>query len=172
MTGNIFYPYKYTHAFSDPFITDGLLAFPIVNLVGEPIAAFNFNLFLSQVLFIFFTYLFLTAIFPNLILGFLFSLLFSFSSIRLHYLGHLQMFSLYWVPLAGYALVRFSQTERILWLILFSFAFLAQVFNSFLPGYFIIFLAIGLFLINPALREALKKRKRVSFQIRLVFPFS
>lgn len=157
MQGNIFYPYPYSHAYSDAFITDALIALPFVKATKEPLVAFNINLIISQALLLFFTYLFLSEFCQNFILSIMLALVFSFSSIRLHYLQHLQMFSLYWVPLSGISLMRFAKSGKIFFLYLFFFAFLAQILNSFLSGYFIIFLFLTLYLTEVALRKAINK---------------
>lgn len=158
--GVTFYPYPFSSAYTDPFITDGLIGYPFVKLTGEPTAAFGVNLLISQVLLLFFTFLFLKQLSGGFAVSLLLSLAFGFSEVRMHYLGHLQMFSLYWVPLAGYLLLKLSESKNILFLYLFYLAFLFQVLNSFLPGYFILFLGIGLFLINQKLREFLFNNKK------------
>lgn len=157
MQGNIFYPHPHSHAYSDAFITDGLIALPFVKITGQPLVAFNINLIISQILLLYFSFLFLSEISGNSAVNFLLSLVFAFSQIRLHYLGHLQMFSLYWVPLAGYALLRFAKSSKIIYLYVFFLAFLAQTLNSFLPGCFIIFLFLALHLIKVDLRKAINK---------------
>ena len=154
MEGNIFYPFKYSHAYSDAFITDGLIALPFIKLFEEPVTGFNINLVISQVLVLYFTFLFLSILCQNWILSFLLSLVFGFSQIRVHYLGHLQMFSLYWIPLAGFALMKFAKSSKFIYLFLFFIAFLCQTLNSFLPGYFVIFLFLSLFLGDLKIRKA------------------
>jgi len=158
MEGNIFYPYHYSIAFNDPFITDSLIALPFFKATGEPLVAFNVNLVVSQLLLLFFSFLFLFELCSNLIISLLFSLLFSFSEIRLHYfyVGHLNMFSLFWVPLAGFSLLRLANTSKPIFIYLFFFSFSAQVLNSFLGGYFIIFLTISLVIFSQKIRQAIK----------------
>lgn len=155
--GSIFYPYPFSSAYTDPFITDGLIGFPFVKFVNEPTAAYGANLLVSQVLLLFFTFLFLKQLSGGFAVSLLLSLAFGFSEARMHYLGHLQMFSLYWVPLIGYLLLKLAGSKKIIFLYLFYLAFLLQVLNSFLPGYFILFLGIGLVLIKKELREIREK---------------
>jgi len=164
--GNIFYPYSRPHAYSDAFITDGLLATPFLRLFSEPVAAFNINILLGQWLLLFFTFLLVSEISGNNFLAFLLTAIFGFSKIRFQYLGHLQTFTLYWVPLGFWALIKFlnpsgeNKSKKItgrIYLFLFFFSFLAQALNSFLPGFFMIFI-FGIFLlIRKEAREKLKK---------------
>lgn len=165
-TGNTFYPYPYSHAYSDAFITDGLIALPFVKLFSEPVLAFNINLIVGQILFLFFTYLFLFKISDNFILSFLLSLIWGFSPIRFQYLGHLQTYSLYWVPLAGYFLLNFFSSKKRIYLYLFLFIFLLQTLNSFLPGYFIIFVFLILLLTKEGAVKTLKENS-LSFFVGL-----
>ena len=83
--GNIFYPYFRSHAYSDAFITDGLMAAPFLRLFSEPIAAFNINILLGQWLFLFFTFLLLSEISGNYFLSVLLAAAFGFSNIRFQY---------------------------------------------------------------------------------------
>lgn len=160
MEGNIYYPYRYSAAYTDPLLTDSLFALPITKLLNEPLVAFNFNLILGQILFVFFTFIFLFELSANLFLALMLSLIFSFSPLRLHYfyVGHLNMFTLYWLPLAGFFLLRLAKTNKPVFIYLFSLAFTLQTFNSFLAGYFIIFFAFGLFLIKKELFLVFKKK--------------
>lgn len=155
--GNILYPYPFTQAYTDPFIIDSLIAYPLVKLTGEPVVAFNFNLILSQILLLFFTFLFIRQLSGNFGLSFLLSLIFGFSRIRLHYLGHLQMFSVYWVPLAGYFLLKLAESKKVIFIYLFFATLLLQTLNSFLPGYFILFMTLGMFIGIGDLRRVLVK---------------
>lgn len=163
--GNIFYPYFRSHAYSDAFITDGLMAAPFLRLFSEPIAAFNINILLGQWLFLFFTFLLLSEISGNYFLSVLLAAAFGFSNFRFQYLGHLQTFTLYWIPLGFWSLLKyFAYPEKYpakkitgkVYLIFFFFAFLAQTLNSFLPGFFLIFI-FGILL--SVKREAWKKLK-------------
>ena len=155
--GNILYPNPYVQAYTDPYITDSLIAYSFVKLTGEPVVAFNVNLMISQVLLLFFTFLFLKQLTKNFWISAVFSLALGFSPIRLHYLGHLQMFSLYWVPLAGYFLLKLTESKKVVFIYLFFAALLLQTLNSFLPGYFILFMALGMTVGIGDLRQVLVK---------------
>lgn len=155
--GNILYPNSYTQAFTDPYLTDSLIAYPFVKIFNEPIVAFNINLIVSQVLLLFFTFLFLKQLTKDFLVSGVLSIVFCFSAIRLHYIGHLQMFSLYWVPLAGYFLLKLSESKKTIFIYLFFLSFLLQTLNSFLPGYFIIFMTLGMFFGVKDLRQIVLK---------------
>lgn len=160
LTGNILYPYPYSHAYTDPYITDSLIAFPFIKIIKEPVIAFNANLLISQILLLFFTFLFLKQITKDFLISLFLSLVFGFSKMRVHYLGHLQMFSLYWVTLSGYFLLKLAESKKSLFLLLFFLAFLGQALNSFLPGYFILMLVLGLLISIRELKLAIIRNPR------------
>jgi len=157
LQGNIFYPHPYPQAYSDPFITAGLIAKPFLKINPEPLIAFNINLLLSQILTLYFTYLFLVQLIKDKAISFILSLVFSFSKIHLHYIPHLHTFSIQFLPLSGYFLLKLAKTKKPVWLYAWSISFILQMLNSFLPGYFILFFSLGLFIFDKNLQKAIKK---------------
>lgn len=157
LTGNIFYPHPYSHAYSDPFLTAGLIAQPFLKINPEPLIAFNINLLLGQILTLYFTYLFLVQLIKDRVTSFVLSLVFSFSLIHLHYIPHLHTFSIQLLPLAGFCLLKLGETKKAFWLYVWAGTFIFQALNSFLPGYFILFLSTGLYFFNSDLKKAIKK---------------
>ena len=50
LSGNILFPYRFVQAFTDPYLTDSLIAYPFIRLTQEPVIAYNVNLIISQIL--------------------------------------------------------------------------------------------------------------------------
>jgi hypothetical protein len=175
-TGNIFYPHPFSQAYSDPFITAGIIAKPILSIFKEPVTAFNINLLLGQFLTLYFTYLFLKELSKDKLLALVLSVVFSFSFIHLHYLPHLHTFCIYLLPLSGYCLVKFIKNKKVLWLYAWAITFILQMLNSFLPGYFILFLALTILLKQKNWQVILLKNARHVLMaaviiIVVLFPF-
>lgn len=136
---NIYYPYENSLAFSDLFLTSSILSFIPLKIVGEPIATVNFTLISSLIMLGFFTYLliyYLTRKFFPAILGGTFIV---FSPATLDKVVHLQILAIQWVPLSIFFFIIFFKSFKTRYLILSLVFFLVQTYNSFLPGYFIIF---------------------------------
>lgn len=153
----IFYPHPYTHAYSDTFITSGLLAKPFMYFFQEPIAAFNANLLISQVLTLFFCYQFIHKLIKDRLLAIGFSLINGFSPILLHYLPHLHTFSQPWLPLSGWSLLKLKESNQVRYLYLWGCCLVLQFWNSPLGGYFILVLSLVLGLGYGSLRNWLKR---------------
>lgn len=175
-TGNIFYPYPYSLAYSDPFITAALIAKPFLTYFKEPLAAFNGNLILGQFLTLYFTYLLLNQLTKNKLLSVTLSTVFSFSAIHMHYLAHLHTFLIYLLPLSGFCLLKFIETKKPLWLYGWTISLIFQILNSFLPGYFILAFAITIFLSFPKSKQLIKSNLRhiifcVFISLVTIFPF-
>ncbi len=149
-----FYPVKNALAFSDPLITNALIALPLIKLFNNPFLSFNLNLFLSFVLSGFFTFLLVNKItkkfWPSITAG----ILFSFSIGRLDSLEHLQVLSSYWIPLGLY----FFLSKKPL---LTSICFLLQSLNTIFLGYVFGF-ALSIFSIVYYLKKKISKKYFIS----------
>ncbi len=156
---NIFYPHPYAQAYSDPFILSALIATPLLKLTAQPITAFNFNLILSQFLFLTFGYFFFLKLTKEKLIAVLLSFGLAFSKIHLHYLPHLHTFAIFLLPTAGLSLLHFKDSKKIIFLYLANLCFILQMSNSFLPGIFIVFLALGLSITYPKLKNLLVQNK-------------
>lgn len=155
--GNIFHSHPNTHAFSDPYILSGVLAMPIWHLFKQPVLVFSFTLLSSQVFLIFFFYLFLKKLTQKPFLSLVFSLLFSFSPIHLHYLAHLHTFSLYLLPLFGLAVLNWLEAQSSKWLFFSALLLALQTSNTFLPVWMMVFLGLGLVASHPQGIKTLKR---------------
>ena len=123
-----YHPTLNTLAFSDPLITSSLLALPLVTVFKQPFLAYNFNLFLSFILNGFFTYLLVHKITKNFFASLVAGVLFTFSIGRIDTLEHLQVLSIYWLPLGLYFLL-----DKRFFLV--SLCFLFQTLNTIFLGY-------------------------------------
>lgn len=174
--GNVFYPHPFSRAYSDPLITAGLIAKPFIEIYPEPIIAFNINLILSQVLTLFFTYLFLNQLTKDKKISVVLATIFSFSLIHLHYLHHLNYFAIQWLSLSGFFLLKLGETKKPFWIYSYFFIFILQTLNSFLLGYFVLFLSSGLYLFDQKIRKSVQKNLYhlifgLVISLLILFPF-
>lgn len=151
---NIYYPYQNTLAFSDLFLTSSLLSFIPLRLIGEPIAAVNFNLIFSLISLGFFIYLLSFYITKDFLASILSGLLVIFSPAILDKKVHLQILSIQWMALSILFFLMFIKSSKTRYLVLSALFFVLQSYNSFLPGYFLVF-----FFITALVLLAFYKRK-------------
>lgn len=159
---NIFYPYQNTLAFSETMFPQALIAAPFVLLTAEPLVTYNINVLLGFVLTAFACYLlisYLTKSDPAAILG---ATIFTFSTIHLNYLAHLQLFDFWPVIFAIYFLLR----EKFKLFVLF---FLISSLTTILNLYFLLAVICLIFLFNFVKRRSLVLYTIIS--VLLVAPF-
>jgi len=156
----IFYPATQSQAFSDLFITSGIIAKPFLAYFKEPVAAFNSVLLIGQILTLWGSYLLLNKLSKDRITAVLFSLIFSFSLIHLHYISHLHTFFIGLAPLSGWLLLKWIESKKNYWLYLWFLILGLQAINSPLPAYFILYLAIFIFWLKPKAIEILWENKK------------
>lgn len=136
---NLYYPYLHSLAYSDLFITSSLLAIIPLWIVQEPIVVVNFTLITSLTLVGFSLYLLSYYLTKDFLASLFAGILVIFSPAVLDKATHLQILSIYWVPLAILFFLKFLNLQRTKYLLVSLIFFLCQVYNSFLPGYFILF---------------------------------
>jgi hypothetical protein len=141
----LFFPYKNALAYSDVYFTNSLLLGLPVLLLKEPIVANNLTIILSLTFLGFFTYLLSFYLTKDYITSFIAGLLVQFCPVMLTEFVHIQILASYLVPLSIIFLLEFFKTRKTIFCALFLFIFILQMYNSFLPGYFIFF--TGLILI-------------------------
>ncbi|NMC36202.1 YfhO family protein [Candidatus Beckwithbacteria bacterium] len=176
MEGNIFYPNPYTHAYSDLFITSGLLAKPLLVLWPESLVGYNWTLLVGHFLLLVFTFLFLDSLAENKCIAGVLALVFGYSQIHLHYLPHLQLFTIFLLPLSGWCLIKFAKNKKNWWLYGWFLSLSFQLINSILPGYFIVASFLVLYIYLPELRLQVKKSWKAlvlgsSFTLLIAGPF-
>ncbi|MFC1711126.1 hypothetical protein ACFLZ1_00915 [Patescibacteria group bacterium] len=169
-TGNIFYPHPYSRSYGDPLITSSVIAKFSFLFSKEPIIAFNINLIISQIMLLYFSFLFLNLLTNNKKIAVLLSLIYGFSNIHLHYLHHINYFSIQWLPLTGYFLLKLRQTRKPIHIYLFFLSFVLQTLNSFLLGYFVVFLSLGLYFFDKEIKKCILKNLK-HFLLALLISF-
>ena len=166
--GNIFYPYLNTMAYSDIFLASSILSAPLILIFKEPIVAVNFTLISSLIMLGFSIFLLAYYLTKNYLASLIAGLMVVFSPAVLDKKVHLQILSVFWVPLSILFFLHFFKTKKSRWLALSMIFFVIQTSNSFLPGYFLIF-----FFSIYAISTFLKKGANIAllFQKKNLFIF-
>lgn len=136
---NIYYPYHNTLAYSETFITSSMLALPIKLFTTEPIATVNFTLISSLILLGFSLFILAFYLTKDFLASLISGIIVIFSPAVLSYYIHLQVLAVQWTPLSILFFLVFIKKQRSKYLVLSLLFFVLQIYNSFLPGYFIIF---------------------------------
>lgn len=136
---NLYFPYHNTLAYSDLFLTSSILSIIPLKLVGQPIAVVNFTLISSFVLLGFSIYLLCFYLTKDFLASLLSGILVIFSTAVLDKTTHLQILAVQWVPLSILFFLIYIKSQKSKYLAVSLLFFLTQVYNSFLPGYFILF---------------------------------
>lgn len=144
---NIFYPYHNSLAYSDTHFISSIIGIIPWSLFHEPIAMFNFTIISSIILVGFSTYLLAYYLSKDFFASLLSGTLIIFSPAFLDKIVHIQILAIQWVPLAILCFFIYLEKNKLRYLILSCIFFLIQTYNSFLPGYFILFswIVIGFF---------------------------
>jgi hypothetical protein len=136
---NIYYPYKNTFAYSETFITSSLFASIVKPFSSEPVAMVNFTLITSLLSLGLGIFLLSYYVSKDYLASLFTGLMVTFSPAVLSYTTHLQVLGIAGVPLAILFFLLFLERKQIRYFVLAAFMFLLQMYNSFLPGYFILF---------------------------------
>jgi len=137
--GDMYYPYHNTFAFSESLITTSILAMPIQLILSmSPIASVNFTYISSLTLLGFSIYLLTKYVTNNYIASILSGMLVIFSPAVMDNGGTLQIIAVEFIPLSILSFLHFIKTGKSRFFLLSLLFFLMQVYNSFMPGYFII----------------------------------
>jgi hypothetical protein len=141
-----FYPGDGISAFTENLVGVSVISSPVYWLTGNPLAAYNIAYFLTWPLSAFGVYLLTRYLSGRRDAAFLAGVAFGFTPYRTSEMGHIQMLSSYWLPVAIFALHGFLKERRTHWLVVFGVAWLLQ---SLANGYFIFFgaVVIGLWLL-------------------------
>jgi hypothetical protein len=141
-----FYPSRDVSAFTENLVGISPIASPIYWLTGNPLATYNLALFLTWPLSAFAVYLLVSFLTKRRDAALLAGLVYGFSPYRTAELGHLQVLSSYWMPVALLGLHGYLARHRWGWLALFGVAWLLQ---SLANGYLMLFGAVlvGLWLL-------------------------
>ncbi len=140
-----YYPDHGVTTFTENLVGVSVFATPIYWLTHNPLTTYNVALYLAWPLTAFGTFLLVEFLTRRRDAAFLAGIACGFCAFRTAELGHIQMISAYWMPIALLALHRFLDDRRTRWLVLFGVSFVVQ---SLANLYFLLFGAvlIGLWL--------------------------
>ena len=134
-----FYPGDGISAFTENLVGVSAIASPVFWLTHNPLAAYNIAFFLTWPLSAFAVYLLTRFLTRRDDAAFLAGVAFGFTPYRTAEMGHIQMLSAYWLPIALLGLHGFVQERRPRWLVLLGAGWLLQ---SLANGYFLFFGAV------------------------------
>lgn len=145
---NIFYPYKYTLAYSEHMIGVGLLALPVSLFTKNPLLIYNIMLLFSFVLCGWGGYLLSYYLTRDRIAGIISGIIFAFCPFRFAQFGHLHVLTSQWMLFSLFFLHRYIDVRprRFQYLFLFGLFFFLQAISSGHNGLYLS-LTIGLFLV-------------------------
>ncbi len=137
---NIFHPFANTLAYSEHLFASALIALPVIALTGKAILGHNVVLLLSFILSGLGMYALVFHMTRSRLAGMASWIIFAFCPYRFDHLGHLQLQSCQWIPLAFLYLHKFQESERTRDILLFTLFFLLQALSC---GYYAVFLSIS-----------------------------
>lgn len=138
--GPQFYPYRNTGAYQNSFLGQVPLFAPVYWLTGNPVLAFEATLLAALFLSGLCMWGYVRHITASSFAGLSAGLVFAFHQYRFRNLQHLQVMSIWWWPLALWALEDFLATRRWRSALALGAAGVAQLYCSIYMGLFLIFL--------------------------------
>ena len=156
---NMFYPAKDTLALSENMVGNQLLFAPVYLLTKNPILASNFVILSSFVLCALTVYLLVRYVTGSPWASAVAGMVFAFAPVRLSQLGHMQLLSMYWMPMIVLFLYRYLETRKWSELLGFSTAVAMQILCSLYLGYMALLVAFCFFLGITITRPQLLKVK-------------
>lgn len=152
----LYAPFKNTLTYSDPFISTALLNIPLLFFTKNSVLIQNFHLLTGTIILYLSCYFLGKQLkFSNLASHFT-AFFFTFSSIQMSYVVHLHTYLIAGLPLTFLFLLKWFESNKWQWLFLTVGAFLYQILNSVMNGFFIIF-ALLPFLLQKNMLEHTKK---------------
>jgi hypothetical protein len=141
-----FFPAGGTMAFSEHLLGLAWITTPVIWLSGNPLLGYNAAFFLSFPLCALSAYFLTYSIARRHDCAFVAGLAFGFAPYRMAQFAHIQVLSVYWMPLALAGLHRYFQDGRTRWLVLFAGGWLMQALTC---GYYLFYLSVlvGLWLL-------------------------
>jgi hypothetical protein len=113
-------------AFSDYFISQGILGIPLQLLITNPLALYNLLVLLALLLNPLSFYLLAYQLTKNPYAALAGAIIFGFSVGRIDTLGHLQVFAMYWLLFGLWALVKYVETNNFRFAVLLALMFIAS----------------------------------------------
>lgn len=107
-----FFPFPSTLLYHDHLLAQGLAAWPIVRLTGNPVLALNLEILASYALGAFGVYLLVRRFTGSRAVAFITGIMFAFSPFRLAHVSQVNLLWLHWLPFALLFLDRFLTARR------------------------------------------------------------
>ena len=164
-SGNIFYPFPLSLAYSDSTVPNIVLGAPVVWLTNNPVLALNILILLTFVLGGYGMYLFVRQRTGSRAAGIVAGILYGFSPFRFDHLAQLPNVSMEWAPFALWSLDRYLASGRSRWAAGFALFCVLQVLVSF---YYAFILGFGIAIYFVA---RLIQLGRSWMRPRLILPF-
>lgn len=148
---NIFYPYKYTLAYTEHMLGNALLAMPVSFLTNNPILSYNFVLLATFVIGGWGMFLLIRYLTKSSLAGIIGGVIFVFNPFRFYALGHLHVLSIHWLPFGLLFLHKYFDSRKNKDLFLFGTFFILQaitsghigLYQNFVVGMFLFFILIS-----------------------------
>jgi len=156
--GNIFYPYKNVMAFSEMFFPQALLAYLPVKVTGLPAAAYAFNLIFGQISLFFVCFFWFYEISEEKLTSMVATIALILSQIHFNFIGYLQIWVSTWWLISCWMLWKFITYKKNKYLVASSVFAAIQIWDSFLPIFFIFFFGLTLIFFHKKSFENLKSK--------------
>lgn len=143
---NMFYPAKDTLALSENLLGNQIVFAPIYLTSKNPILASNTVIVSSFFFCALAAYALVRYVTGNVWAGAIAAVVFAFSPVRLSQLSHMQLLSMYWMPLIMLFLMRYMDTGRFTDLFGLALSVAMQILCSLYLGYMAILVALATFL--------------------------
>jgi hypothetical protein len=140
------YPTEKALAFSDYFISQGIMGIPLMRVIGHPLASYNFLVLAALILNPLSFYILAYALTKNAYASLASAVIFGFCVGRIDTLGHLQVFSMYWTLFSLWSLVKFLETNKLLFSLLLALMFVVQGLDTVFMTFVLTASSIILFL--------------------------
>lgn len=133
-----FLPFENTLTFSDPFVSTALFNLPLSILNTDIVTTHNLHLVGGTIITFVSMYFLTKQITDSKIASLAAAIFFTFSSLHLHYLIHLHTYLIAGIPLGIFFLLKWQNSKKIIFFILWQLCFLYQTLNAPLTGFFFI----------------------------------
>lgn len=149
---NIFYPNKYTLAYSDHQITNAILAMPFLGLTHNPMLAHNIVLIINFFLCSLGAYLLAVHLTKNRIAGVVAGVAFAYAPYKLAHIFHLNLCTAAYIPLTLLFLHRYAEEKKTSDAFLCALFFTLQALSTWHYG-FMLAIAVVIFVVLRLLRD-------------------
>jgi len=166
-----FHPFEHTLAYSDPFLSTGLLNIPLSWFTTNLVVMSNIHVLVGTVMCFASMFALSRLLHRSIAAAFLSASVFTFSSLHLHYVVHLHTYLIAGLPLMLYGYILWLRSNRWPWGILTLIAVLYQGLNAPMTGFFAVFM-LGSTLVQADIRRVLWQRQKVVLASLLITALS